>query len=154
MTLCNPPTFAVPDFDSPTTYNVLHEKVNHSFMWRISCVADVSKLKLWNKESINILFKNLVDIKYIDCRSVPNTRTSFIGNNNLLLWFYPLYFITLIFWSLNSSLFIKSTVRWWKKYLLIEGTMSSNSMFVTMSCLSYSSMLSPWKVSNDAASTS
>ena len=42
---------------------------------------------------------------------------------------------------------------WWKKCFLIEGTMDSNSMFVTMSCLSDSSMLSSCKVKNDADTT-
>ena len=43
---------------------------------------------------------------------------------------------------------------WWKKHFLIEGTMYSNNMFVTMSCLSEYKLLSPCKESNDAAATS
>ena len=41
-----------------------------------------------------------------------------------------------------------------KEVLLIEGNMASNYMFVTMYCLSYYSMLSPFKVSNDTTATS
>ena len=38
-----------------------------------------------------------------------------------------------------------------KEVLLIEGNMASNYMFVTMSCLSYYSILVSFKIINDAA---
>ena len=42
-------------------------------------------------------------------------------------------------------------MHWLKTGFLIEGAVASNYMFVTMSCLSYYSILSPCKVINDTA---
>ena len=79
-------------------------------------------LRIWFK------FKN------IDWRYVPNDTRSFIGNKNFSLYLSHLTFpVVWYLWSLNSSLWKKSTMRWWKKFFFIEVNIASNYIFVTMS---------------------
>ena len=89
LTLCNPPTTVVPNIDYPTTFNVIHNtKLCEVFVVSWMLVS----LNYGIQTPLILNFKNIVDIKYIGWRYVPNDTKTFIENNKFHLYISSLTF--------------------------------------------------------------